>query len=161
MTAKDGAAHRLRTAATGSWAWTFCVRCNALKPLEQMRADRRFNTKRRRTCVECDPILDRNLVRGKHWLRNYINSTKKYRIPPVWELVTPNDLIARYGDRCYRCPDGAFEVCDHYVPIGAGGHHVIDNLRPCCAPCNRKKISSDRAAIRRYREQLRAKNETH
>lgn len=157
--ADDGADHHPRTAAISSWAWTFCVQCNALKPLGQMRADRRFRTGRRRTCEECDPILDRNLVRAKQWVRNFLNSAYMYGIPPVWELVTPADLIARYDDHCYICLDGDFEVSDHYVPIGAGGHHVIDNLRPCCARCNRKKISSDRAAIRRYREALRAQTD--
>jgi 5-methylcytosine-specific restriction endonuclease McrA len=138
-------------AATGSWAWTFCRRCNGLKPLEQMRADRRFKTGRRPTCEECDPVADQELKRAKQWLYRYWGMTYRYGIWPVWELVTASGLIDRYGDQCFYC-SGDFEVIDHRVPVAAGGHHVIDNLVPCCADCNRKKIGADRAAIRQFRE---------
>ena len=150
--AADGNGHQQATCTTVSWCWTFCSQCNALKTREQMRADRRFKTGRRPTCEECDPVDNRERKRAQQWLSDYRFRSLMYGIWPVWELVTPGDLIARYGDRCVDCSGGKFEVPDHRVPVAAGGHHVIDNLAPCCVPCNRRKTRADWVAIRRFRE---------
>jgi|688.fasta_scaffold262154_3 5-methylcytosine-specific restriction endonuclease McrA len=139
-------AHRL------SFFWTFCVRCHALKPLEQMRADRRFKTGRRPMCEACQAASDRERRRARRWLSAYLKRARKFGFAPVREFLTPNKLIARWGDHCFYCPDGDFEEIDHVVSVGAGGHHVLDNVVPCCKKCNRlKRWTCDEAAIKRYR----------
>lgn len=52
------------------------------------------------------------------------------------ERFTRKELIDRYGDQCFHC-GGEFEELDHYpIPISRGGHHVIENCKPSCTPCN-------------------------
>lgn len=51
------------------------------------------------------------------------------------------DLEARilaFGGVCAYC-SAAWEHLDHVKPISRGGAHCLANLRPACAPCNRKK----------------------
>lgn len=139
--------------ASGSWYWTFCRQCHELKTWEQMRADRRFKTGRRPTCEECQPPADQELL----WARRQVNTFRAraygYGIAPVSELLTRSDIIARHGDRCVYCPKGRFEQIDHRVPVAAGGHHLLDNVVPCCERCNRGKSGRpDRTAIRQFRE---------
>jgi 5-methylcytosine-specific restriction endonuclease McrA len=45
--------------------------------------------------------------------------------------------------RCYYCgvqtnPFRDFAI-DHVMPIHRGGRDSLDNMVPCCAPCNRRK----------------------
>lgn len=46
--------------------------------------------------------------------------------------------FAYYGYRCWICR-GPGEHADHVKPISAGGWHMLANLRPACARCNRRK----------------------
>ncbi|EOM78100.1 HNH endonuclease [Rhodococcus rhodnii] len=48
--------------------------------------------------------------------------------------------ISYFGGRCWICGDAA-EHIDHVKPIKAGGWHMLSNLRPACALCNRRKSS--------------------
>lgn len=60
---------------------------------------------------------------------------------PVEEF-TRDDVIQRYGDRCYHCGVRPFEELDHYpIPVRAGGPHTRENVKPACIPCNRKKMA--------------------
>lgn len=46
---------------------------------------------------------------------------------------------------------------DHYVAIAAGGTHTLDNARPSCRPCNRRKTNTtDREAAKAFRAQAPA-----
>ena len=44
-----------------------------------------------------------------------------------------------YFGTCFSC--GVTPACgvDHIIPFTRGGRNVIENLRPACMPCNRKK----------------------
>lgn len=46
---------------------------------------------------------------------------------------------------CYLCGapvwQGVNLHMDHVIPIAKGGLHCADNLRPACAPCNRRKYT--------------------
>lgn len=54
------------------------------------------------------------------------------------ESFTREELMEMYGNACWHC-GGEFEELDHYpIPISRGGHHVIENCKPSCTPCNRK-----------------------
>ena len=78
----------------------------------------------------------RNPHRG--WVGVYQQRAKKYGYPVVIEPFTKDELIARWGDACWHC-GGPFEELDHYpIPVAKGGHHVIENCRPSCTPCNAK-----------------------
>ncbi|MDV7176013.1 HNH endonuclease [Gordonia amicalis] len=80
-------------------------------------------------------------------LQSYRNRCRTYGLPAVVEPFTREQLVATYGDACYRC-GGAFEEIDHVVCVRAGGPHTIENARPCCADCNHAKYwSIDRPTI--------------
>lgn len=46
--------------------------------------------------------------------------------------------LAKFGGRCWMCGMSATEL-DHVKPVVLGGAHTLDNLRPACLPCNRRK----------------------
>jgi len=46
--------------------------------------------------------------------------------------------LAYYGHKCWMCR-GPYEHLDHVKPICKGGPHILANLRPACASCNRRK----------------------
>lgn len=55
--------------------------------------------------------------------------------------VTVDDLRAIrevFGDLCVYCGEHA-DTLDHVVPLSRGGKHVVENLVPACADCNRRK----------------------
>lgn len=45
-----------------------------------------------------------------------------------------------YGGKCWICRRVATQW-DHVKPLGAGGPHMLANLRPSCARCNQRKNS--------------------
>lgn len=64
------------------------------------------------------------------------------------------DLLAGSGECCPLCGDaftdgdsnaGTYRNVDHVVPLFAGGHHELENLRVVCRSCNisRPKDGSD------------------
>jgi hypothetical protein len=46
--------------------------------------------------------------------------------------------LAYWGGRCWIC-GGPQEAVDHVKPLGAGGSHILANLRPICTSCNSRK----------------------
>lgn len=59
------------------------------------------------------------------------------------ERFTREELTEIYGNACWHC-GGEFEELDHYpIPISRGGHHVIENCKPSCGPCNQKSWRED------------------
>lgn len=73
----------------------------------------------------------------------YVYRARKFGFEPVVESFTVAEMIAHWGngERCIYC-DGPFEEMDHVIPVGLGGHHVISNVAPSCAPCNRQNIAT-------------------
>ena len=43
---------------------------------------------------------------------------------------------------------------DHHVPLALGGTHSLDNLRPCCEPCNRAKHDMPPAIFTQWMAEL-------
>lgn len=85
------------------------------------------------------------------WAARHRQRAKRYGLDLITRLVTPAQLIARWGDRCVYC-NGDFEVIDHPVPVAAGGHHTVENVVPSCARCNRtKRWRADEHMIRTFR----------
>lgn len=61
---------------------------------------------------------------------------RERRIP-----FTPEQLqqrLAYFGNRCWICSRPG-EHADHVKPIRKGGWHMLGNIRPACATCNRRK----------------------
>ena len=85
------------------------------------------------------------------WESYFRHRCTYYGIEPVIESFTREELLARYGNRCFYCATGDFEVLDHFVPIAAGGPHTLANARPSCRECNIHKIGPDMILINAYR----------
>lgn len=67
------------------------------------------------------------------------------KFPQVEVIITPHeyaDLLLEVT-ACAYCgqPNDGVHVfaLDHRVPLYMGGRHAVDNLEPCCEPCNRAK----------------------
>ena len=58
------------------------------------------------------------------WESYFRYRCRYYGIDPVIESFTREELVVRYGDRCFYCHTGDFEALDHFVPIAAGGPHT-------------------------------------
>lgn len=77
------------------------------------------------------------------WESNARKRAKHYGYTPVIESFTREELIARWGNECFHCK-GEWTELDHWpIPTVRGGHHVIENCRPSCAPCNWKSWRQD------------------
>jgi 5-methylcytosine-specific restriction endonuclease McrA len=88
---------------------------------------------------------------GFAWAVSHRRRAQRYGLQLVTDLVTPEQLIGRWGDRCFYC-GGEFEVVDHRIPVAAGGHHTVLNVVTCCRRCNQdKRWRSDERMIRDYR----------
>lgn len=62
-----------------------------------------------------------------------------------YEHFTEEQLVEHWisegidPEKCFYCEDGLYEEKDHYHPISKGGAHTMENLRPSCGVCNRRK----------------------
>lgn len=63
---------------------------------------------------------------------------RNHGLESVVVSFTKEQLVGRYGSECVYC-GGDFESIDHVIPLSKGGHHTIENVRPSCIPCNRRK----------------------
>ena len=82
------------------------------------------------------------------WWSNYRTRAGKYGHTPAGGQLTRDNVIARWGDGCWHCPDGEFEELDHYpVSVADGGSHTLDNVRPACRRSNLQGIKG--AELRR------------
>lgn len=89
----------------------------------------------------------------RFWENSYRTRCRKLGLDPIIVSFTREKLIAKYGDRCFYCDDGAFEVLDHHLCVAAGGPHTLANVRPCCQACNiRKGLTTDRVDIAAFRK---------
>lgn len=76
------------------------------------------------------------------WEAGYRHRARAFGFTPVLESFTKADVIGMYGDQCWHCESAPFEQLDHFpVPVSRGGHHVLENVKPSCAACNRRSWS--------------------
>ena len=124
-----------------------CIKCGEVKPLNEFAKDRRKRQGRRGMCAVCRTNYDRE--------RDYIRRARMYGHRPVVESFTTQQLIQRYGDRCFHCRTRDFECVDHLVCVRVGGYHTLDNVVPSCHECNRlKRVAIDAPRIRAYLKRL-------
>ena len=146
-----------------------CRICHEAKPLSGMARDQSKKDGYRRQCRECrkdydrrryeasrDAILAQQRVYKKAhpeigWAADHRRRARRYGLQLVTEIVTPDQVIAQWGNGCHYCP-GPFEVIDHRIPVAAGGHHTVLNVVPCCRHCNEeKRWLFDEPMIRAFR----------
>lgn len=125
------------TSGCESTAVRMCRQCRDAKPLTAFAVDRSKADGRRGLCACCRAAHDR--PRGSE--TNYRERCRAYGFEPVVEPFTREQQIERYEDRRVYCRTGAFETSDHILCVAAGGHHILENVVPCCASCNRLKYS--------------------
>lgn len=125
-----------------------CRGCDHTLPLELFRRDRSKPLGREYTCARCRSEAARKHI-GRTWLRRFLVRRQKYGLASPCTYFTEAELVAHWGDRCYKCA-GAGEILDHVVPVRAGGHHSLDNCRLICWKCSWAKGKADRAMIRRF-----------
>lgn len=82
------------------------------------------------------------------WQSDYRKRSRAAGCIPVVRSFTKADVISRYGDSCWHCPNGDFEELDHFpVSVIDGGEHTLENVRPSCKRSNIQGIRG--ARIRR------------
>lgn len=148
-----------------------CTNCSTVKSFDQYSRKSSNRDGRRGECKTCEAEYrakyyaeNRERVIGHtakyhaenpriRWESDYRSRCRAYGVDPVIRSVTRAELIAYWGngERCIYC-DGPFEEIEHLIPVGMGGHHVVENVAPSCGPCNRVNIWS----VRRKRASVAA-----
>ncbi|WP_374101491.1 HNH endonuclease [Tsukamurella paurometabola] len=77
-----------------------------------------------------------NRERYRESVRRRRYHTRKKIDPRLIELK-----VSMYGGKCWICQAAPYRHLDHVKPISQGGQHILSNLRPACAKCNRAKAS--------------------
>jgi HNH endonuclease len=67
------------------------------------------------------------------------NRAARIGLPATLTLAQWKTTLAYFQDRCALCPDGAYEVLEHFIPLIQGGGTTEYNCIPACAQCNRIK----------------------
>jgi len=90
----------------------------------------------------------RRYVENPHfwWEAKYRRRAKEYGFEHLIESMESfarEDLIARYGDKCFHC-GGEWSQLDHFpTPVIKGGRHSLKNCVPSCVPCNQRSWRQD------------------
>jgi hypothetical protein len=127
---------------------TECSKNNPQRRKEIRRNWAKNNPEQQREWIKNNPEKVKNVK--KRWVKNHPEKMKEIRrrgnthrrlneANMVFECFTDDDVILKYGNRCFYCLDGSFEHLDHYIPISKGGNHTLSNVRPSCACCNLRK----------------------
>lgn len=81
---------------------------------------------------------------GRVWENSFYERCKLKGIEPVVKPFTKEQLVERYGNKCYHC-GGEFEQLDHFpVSLAKGGEHSIENTRPSCSECNKRSWRNEK-----------------
>ncbi|MGZ4524854.1 MAG: HNH endonuclease [Mycobacterium sp.] len=155
-----------------------CTCCREHKAMADMAADRYTRDGYRTVCRQCRADYDRRRYsanrqsilarqreyhhanRGVAWAAGHRARARRYGLCLVTEYLTPDDVIAQWGNKCLYCRVAPFEVIDHLIPVAAGGSHTLMNVLPCCKECNRlKRWSIDERFIRAFRQSRTASTE--
>jgi 5-methylcytosine-specific restriction endonuclease McrA len=82
----------------------------------------------------------------KHYRRSEIrrveyhnNRASRVGLAASLTIVQWTATLERFNHKCALCPDGTYEVIEHFVPLIHGGGTTEYNCIPSCAKCNRLK----------------------
>lgn len=127
-----------------------CKKCATVRAAERRAADlsahAEYQRKWRAGNREAVRAIDKRYYdahAGENWASRYRTRARLYGFDPVVVIFSRDELIQAYGDSCFYC-SGAFEEIDHVVAVVNGGEHTLENVRPSCTSCNRKKARLDR-----------------
>jgi hypothetical protein len=156
--AANGTDTKPSTISTTSERWKLCVQHGG-------------QAKRRSACRDCQAQYNRGWYHknrerilaqqrqyhaanpGVAWAKNHRKRARRYGLTLITDVISREDVISRWGDRCHYCETGLFEEIDHIIPVRAGGHHQLQNVVPCCRACKtEKQWTTDALLIRRFRD---------
>lgn len=92
-----------------------------------------YNNARKRAWEKANPVSKKIMI------ARYRARLKSMRLHPV-SRADLEMRVSVFGDVCAYC-GAPWTHLDHVKPIALGGPHCLSNLRPACAPCNRRKSS--------------------
>lgn len=67
------------------------------------------------------------------------NRAARIGLPATLTLVQWRKTLEYFNGKCALCPDGVYEVLEHFIPLIQGGGTTEYNCIPACAGCNRIK----------------------
>jgi len=67
------------------------------------------------------------------------NRASRVGLPATLTVAQWTETLEYFNHKCALCPDGAYEVLEHFVPIIHGGGTTEYNCIPACSQCNRIK----------------------
>lgn len=127
-----------------------CKQCGESKPLEQYppsnTTKKSGERSRHHTCYVCRRVIDRTryhadpIHRAKRVIlaMNAQHRHQGQRLPV--EEAAQMLLAASECAYCGQPNDGSVTFAlDHIQPVKLGGTNTMDNVTPCCEPCNRAK----------------------
>lgn len=142
--AGNGTDTRSITTSSSSERWKLCTqhggtteRRSGCKVCQSQYKRQWYRNNRDRVLAQQRQYRAANL--GVVWAKHHRERARRYGLILITDLITPEDVIRRWGDRCIYCETGAFEEIDHIIPVRVGGHHQLWNVVPCCRACNIKK----------------------
>ena len=80
-------------------------------------------------------------IKNPEKAKNHCRIRRARKRNAIIEVFTTDQLIEKYGNKCFYCITGNFEHLDHYIPLSKGGSHTLENVRPACQKCNNKKYN--------------------
>lgn len=133
-----------------------CIWCSRSLPLDSYSINRSHSSGLNSKCRDCLSEYQRSKSEqhaerarayrakdpGRLWLAQYNQRIRKFfpGSDPDSTYVSRDHLLAEYGDECFHC-GGPFNEIDHHpIPVRHRGPHSLANLKPSCAPCNRRSM---------------------
>ena len=94
-------------------------------------------------CAEC-----KEKYAGEAQLvRIHLYRARRAGTPATLTLPQWLETLNRFNHRCAYCPDGNYEVLEHYIPITQGGGTTQENCVLSCQKCNTKKRNKHPEAV--------------
>ena len=146
-----------------------CRDCREAKPVNDFcERGRNIKTGKQYYMLECKPcaaIQRRTAYHSDGVKRSlqvmYSMETHVKKVyPHAWfgSIASPAAEKLRAARRCEYCEapnDGGFVFSlDHHMPLALGGSHTLENLKPCCEPCNRAKHDMPPHAFKAWMDAL-------
>lgn len=91
------------------------------------------------TTEEIEPVLQSTTRNESKRVGYHKKRASRIGLPATLTLTQWRETLAYFNDRCALCPDGAYEVLEHFIPLIQGGGTTEYNCIPTCAQCNRIK----------------------
>ena len=108
------------------------------------------NSERTKAAVAAYRLANPEVVRVVRRLRR----AREVKAPGAYTTAQWLDLVRIYDGRCGYCGVAATLEPDHRIPLSRGGSNWIENIIPCCSPCNTRKrtATEDEFRARLHRE---------